>query len=98
KIQAFVCLSTRSFSSALCLSARRVRHVVVLCVGAFAATGVWCMHAEAQTAHFGQTTGVDFGSVNVGSTAAAVPLSFTFDTAGALGSTAVLTQGATGRD
>jgi sugar lactone lactonase YvrE len=93
KIQAFVCLSTRSFSTALCLSARRVRHVAVLCVGAF-----MCMHGEAQTAHFGPTTGVDFGSVNVGSASAAIPLSFTFDTAGALGSTAVLTQGVTGLD
>jgi hypothetical protein len=56
------------------------------------------MHAEAQTAHFAQTTGVDFGNINIGSTGAAVSLSFTFDTAGALGSTAVLTQGATGLD
>jgi sugar lactone lactonase YvrE len=41
----------------------------------------------------------NFGSVNVGSTSAsAMPLTFTFDTAGTLGSTTVLTQGATGLD
>jgi hypothetical protein len=42
------------------------------------------MQAETQTAHVGQATGVDFGSVNVGSTSAVAPLSFTFDTAGTL--------------
>ena len=45
------------------------------------------------------TTAGKFGSVNVGSTSA-IPLSFyfAFDTAGTLGSTSVLTQGATGMD
>ena len=39
-----------------------------------------------------------FGSVNVRSTGAALPLLFTFDTAGMIGSTAVLTQGAASLD
>jgi DNA-binding beta-propeller fold protein YncE len=43
--------------------------------------------------------GVNFGSVNVGSgSASPMPVNFTFDTGGTLGSTAVLTQGATGQD
>lgn len=41
---------------------------------------------------------VDFGSVDVGSTSATVSLIFTFDTGGALGGTAVVTQGAIGLD
>jgi Bacterial Ig-like domain (group 3) len=41
---------------------------------------------------------VNFGSVNAASTSPVFPLMFTFDTAGTLGSTAVLTQGATGLD
>ena len=41
---------------------------------------------------------VNFGSVDVGSTSAAISLIFTFDTAGTLGSTAVVTQGAAGLD
>src|SRR6266702_1688502 len=98
KVLAFVCLSTRAFSTAFYPSAWRVRHVVVLCACTFAVTNVLGMQAEAQTAHFGQTTGVNFGSVNIRNASAAVPLSFTFDTAGKLGSTAVLTQGATGLD
>jgi len=40
----------------------------------------------------------DFGAVNIGTTSTAIPMLFTFDTAGTLGSTAVLTQGATGLD
>ncbi len=40
----------------------------------------------------------NFGSVNIGTTSAAIPMYFTFDTAGTLGSIAVLTQGATGLD
>ncbi|MGB7548833.1 MAG: hypothetical protein WBM14_13870, partial [Terracidiphilus sp.] len=36
--------------------------------------------------------------MNIGATSPAIPLVFTFDTAGRLGSTAVLTQGATGLD
>jgi sugar lactone lactonase YvrE len=45
------------------------------------------------------TAGANFGTVNVGVTGtSAMPLSFTFDTAGTLGSTAVLAQGATGLD
>ncbi len=36
----------------------------------------------------------NFGSVNVGATSPSIPMTFTFDTAGTLGSTAVLTQGA----
>lgn len=39
-----------------------------------------------------------FGSVNIGTTSAAVPMFLNFDTAGTLGSLAVLTQGATGLD
>ena len=44
------------------------------------------------------TAAANFGSVNPGTTSSAIPLIFTFDTAGTLGSTAVLTQGATGLD
>lgn len=40
----------------------------------------------------------NFGQVAVGATSAAVPLVFTFDTAGTLGSVSVLTQGITGLD
>jgi streptogramin lyase len=40
----------------------------------------------------------NFGQVNIGATSPAIPLTFTFDSAGTLGSTAVLTQGATGLD
>jgi sugar lactone lactonase YvrE len=46
-----------------------------------------------------QTAGGAFGPVNVGAESAApIAITFTFDTAGTLGSTAVLTQGATGLD
>jgi sugar lactone lactonase YvrE len=46
-----------------------------------------------------QRGGVNFGSVNVGSTSPSpMPINFTFDTGGTLGSTAVLTQGAAGQD
>ena len=40
----------------------------------------------------------NFGSVNIGTASPANTLSFVFDSAGTLGSTAVLTQGATGLD
>jgi len=40
----------------------------------------------------------NFGMVNLGATSATISMTFTFDTAGTLGSTAVLTQGATGLD
>jgi len=40
----------------------------------------------------------DFGSVNVGTTTSTNPLVFIFDTAGTLGSTALLTKGAVGLD
>jgi sugar lactone lactonase YvrE len=43
-------------------------------------------------------SGGNFGSVNIGTASPAIPMTFTFDTAGTLGSTAVLTQGATGLD
>lgn len=53
--------------------------------------------ASAQTAHL--TSGTqNFGSVNVGTASAPATLTFTFDTAGTLGSIAVVTQGATGLD
>jgi len=42
--------------------------------------------------------GSNFGAVNVGAKSLKIPLNFAFDTAGTLGSTAVLTQGATGLD
>lgn len=42
--------------------------------------------------------GSDFGSVSVGVARHAIPFSFQFDSAGTLGSTAVLTQGAMGLD
>jgi sugar lactone lactonase YvrE len=42
--------------------------------------------------------GGNFGAVNIGTMSAAIPLTFTFDSAGTLGATAVLTQGATGLD
>lgn len=41
---------------------------------------------------------INVGSVNIGTTSAAIPMVFTFTSAGTLGSTAVLTQGATGLD
>ena len=45
------------------------------------------------------TSGGNFGTVNVGSTSLTfISMIFTFDTAGTLGSTAVVTQGATGLD
>ena len=45
------------------------------------------------------SSGGNFGAVNVGSTSATpIPMVFTFDTAGTLGSKAVLTEGATGQD
>ena len=42
--------------------------------------------------------GANFGSANVGAPAPVIPLAFTFDTPGTLGSISVLTQGATGLD
>jgi sugar lactone lactonase YvrE len=56
---------------------------------------------EAQTAHLtgGQgMLGGDFSTVNVGVTSSPVSLTFSFDTAGTLGSEEVLTQGAPGFD
>jgi sugar lactone lactonase YvrE len=41
---------------------------------------------------------VNFGAVNIGAASSATPLSFVFVNGGTLGSTAVLTQGATGLD
>ena len=98
KIVPFGCLFVGSISTALNRSALRIRHLVVLLACAFAATGFWCVQIDAQTAHFGPATGVSFGSVNVKNTSAVSSLSFTFDTGGKLGSTAVLTQGAIGLD
>jgi sugar lactone lactonase YvrE len=43
-------------------------------------------------------SGANFGTVIVGTTSPAITFIFTFDSAGVLGSTAVLTQGATGLD
>jgi sugar lactone lactonase YvrE len=43
-------------------------------------------------------SGWNFGSVNIGTNSSTIPLTFTFDMAGTLGSTAVLTRGATGLD
>jgi hypothetical protein len=40
----------------------------------------------------------NFGPENIGTTSPAIPMTFTFDTAGTLGSMAVLTQGVTGLD
>ncbi len=54
--------------------------------------------SSAQTAHFSGPQGVNLGSVNVGATGTPTALTFTFDTAGTLGSTSVLTQGAPGLD
>jgi len=45
-----------------------------------------------------ETASVDFSTVAVGQTSGSIPLTFTFDTAGTLGNTAVLTQGAQGLD
>jgi sugar lactone lactonase YvrE len=45
-----------------------------------------------------QQANVGFGGVNIGSTSAALSLIFTFDLAGTLGGTSVLTQGAVGLD
>jgi sugar lactone lactonase YvrE len=43
-------------------------------------------------------SGTNFGSEDIGATSQSIPLSFTFDSAGTLGSTTVLTQGAAGLD
>src|SRR5271157_4079112 len=43
-------------------------------------------------------SGGNFGPVNIGTTSPAIPMVFTFDTGGTLGSTAVLMQGASGQD
>ncbi len=43
-------------------------------------------------------SGANFGQVNVGATAPAIPMVFTFDTAGTLKGISVLTQGASGLD
>jgi sugar lactone lactonase YvrE len=43
-------------------------------------------------------SGANFGAVNIGAASPAIPMTFTFETAGTLGSTAVLTQGAAGLD
>ncbi len=98
KILAFVCLSARSISAGFYLSASRVRRLVLLLACALPAANVLCFQAESQTAHFTPATGVNFGSVNVRNVSVAVPLSFTFDTAGKLGNITVLTQGITGLD
>jgi DNA-binding beta-propeller fold protein YncE len=45
-----------------------------------------------------ETQGVNFGTVAIGQTTAAIPLTFTFDSAGSIGSPAALTRGATGLD
>jgi sugar lactone lactonase YvrE len=43
-------------------------------------------------------SGTNFGLEDIGATSQSIPLSFTFDSAGTLGSTSVLTQGAAGLD
>ena len=98
KIVPFAYLFAGSLSTAFNRSAFRIRSLVVLLACAFSATSFLCVQADAQSAHFGPTTGVSFGSVNVRNTTAVTSLSFTFDTGGKLGSTAVLTQGATALD
>ena len=55
-------------------------------------------YASAQTAHLSAATTQNFGSANIGMASSAATLTFTFDTAGVLGSTSVVTQGATGLD
>jgi hypothetical protein len=68
---------------------------------AFYAVATACIalssHASAQTAHLSSGT-QNLGSVNVGTASSPATLTFTFDTAGTLGSTSVVTQGATGLD
>ena len=44
------------------------------------------------------TSSLNFGPVNIGTTSTAIPLNFTFNTNATVGSTSVLTQGATGLD
>ncbi len=44
------------------------------------------------------TGAVDFGTVNIGQTSATIPLTFTFDSGGTIGSPVALTQGAAGLD
>lgn len=44
------------------------------------------------------TVAVDFGTVAIGQTSATIPLTFTFDSAGTLGSFTALTRGVTGLD
>jgi len=68
---------------------QRVTHATVFCAAVLGALGMVSMQAAAQT---------DFGTVNVGATSSAVPLTLTFATAGTVSSTAVLTQGVTGLD
>lgn len=45
-----------------------------------------------------ETLAVDFGTVSIGQKSATIPLTFTFDSSGTLGSVAALTGGATGQD
>jgi len=60
---------------------------------------VLSVSAAAQTAQFSGAQPGTFGEVNVGSTSLTpISMIFTFDTAGTLGSTAVVTQGATDLD
>ena len=77
------------FSTAFSSLAQRIARVTVFCAAVLGAIGMGSMQADAQT---------DFGSVNVGATSSAVPLTLTFATAGTVSSTAVLTQGVAGLD
>jgi hypothetical protein len=54
--------------------------------------------ASAQTAHLSSATTQNFGSINIGTPSTPATLTFTFDTAGVLGSTSVVTKGVTGLD
>jgi sugar lactone lactonase YvrE len=59
--------------------------------GVIALLGLWiAVPASGQTGNFGQ--------VNIGTTAPAIPMLFTFDTSGTLGGISVLTQGVIGLD
>lgn len=75
---------------------RTSRRMIVAVVAAVLSGGA--VMGLAQTAHFSGTQNGNFGSVNIGTSGSAIPMVFTFDTAGTLGQTAVLTGGATGLD
>jgi sugar lactone lactonase YvrE len=94
----FFTLSNGSRVSGLSSSSRRLSLLrSCLSVAVIALVAIPSL-LTAQTVHLSNATTQNFGSVNVGTASAPATLTFTFDTAGTLGGTAVVTQGATGLD